>query len=147
MSFLAGYYLYLKAFHIIAVIAWMAGLLYLPRLFVYHSEAKAGSDLAETFKTMERRLLRVIMNPAMIVVWLLGILLIAANPQVMESGWFHLKLLCLVLLTALHMVFARWRRNFAADKNTRPASFYRLWNEAPTILMIIIVIVAVAKPF
>ncbi len=141
------YYLWLKSLHIIAVIAWMAGLLYLPRLFVYHAEAEKKSDQSEIFKTMEMRLLRIIMNPAMIAAWLFGLLMIAANPALMAGGWMHVKLTAVILLTALHMVFARWRKDFAQDRNKRTAKFYRLWNEAPTILMIVIVFMAVMKPF
>jgi len=148
MDALAPFYLWLRALHIISVIAWMAGLLYLPRLFVYHCAAPEGSAQAETFKVMERRLLRAIMNPAMIATWLFGLLLIA-TPMVdlATSGWLHAKLVLVVLLTALHHIFARWRKDFEADRNRHSARFYRLWNEAPTVLMIGIVILAVVKPF
>lgn len=146
-DFIGQYYLWFKAFHVISVIAWMAGLLYLPRLFVYHAEAGNGSELSETLKIMENRLLRIIMNPAMIITWVLGLLMIWGNPTLMSGGWMHLKLTLVVLLSVLHMVFAKWRKNFAADQNTRSAKFYRIANEGPTVLMIIIVIMAIVEPF
>jgi len=147
IDFLLINYLWLKAFHIIAVISWMAGMLYLPRLYVYHTAAKIGSEQSETFKIMERRLLRFIMNPAMILTWVFAILMIAANPGLFESGWMHVKMTLVILMSIVHMVFSKWRKNFATDKNTRDAKFYKIWNEAPTALMILIVIMAVAKPF
>ena len=141
----AGLYLWLKAFHLMAVIAWMAGLLYLPRLFVYHCTVKAGSAPSETFKMMEQRLLRIIMNPAMGAVWLLGAWL-AWEGGWLASGWFHIKLGLVVAMSAVHGLFARWVGDFAADRNTRSQRFYRMVNEVPTILMIAIVIMAVVKP-
>ena len=135
----------LKALHIVAVIAWMAGLLYLPRLFVYHADAETGSEQSETFKLMERRLLRGIMNPAMALVWLLGLAL-AWQGEWWHAGWWHAKLALVVLLTAVHHLYSRWRKTFEADRNTRPARFYRWWNEVPTVLMIAIVFLAVLKP-
>ena len=146
-DFILTNYLWFKSFHIIAMVAWMAGLLYLPRLFVYHVGAKKGSELSETLKIMENRLLRFIMNPAMIITWILGILLLKSNGALMEQGWMHAKLSLVVLLSVMHMVFAKWRKNFAKDENTRSAKFYKTWNEAPTLLMIFIVILAVAEPF
>ncbi len=146
-EWLLQHYNWLRAVHIIAIIAWMAGLLYLPRLFAYHAAASRASELSETLKIMESRLLRIIMNPAMGAAWLFGLLMMAANPGLMQHGWMHVKILCVVLMTVLHMVFSRWRRDFATDSNTRPARFYKLWNEAPTFLMIVIVIMAVAEPF
>ena len=140
-------YLTIKSLHVIAMIAWMAGMLYLPRLFVYHADAAPGSDKAETFKVMERRLLRGIMNPAMIATFAFGLAMVALNPGVMAQGWIHVKLACVVLLVVLHAMFSRWRRAFANDANTRSAGFYRWWNEAPTVLLIVIVVMAVAKPF
>jgi len=136
----------LKALHIISVIAWMAGLLYLPRLFVYHADAEKGSVQSETFKVMERRLLRGIMNPAMWAVWIFGLLLVWQG-EWWKAGWWHTKMLLVVVLTVVHHVYARWRKDFAADRNTRPARFYRWWNEVPTLLMIGIVFLAVLKPF
>lgn len=146
-DFLLTYYFWIQALHIIAVISWMAGMLYLPRLYVYHAGAKAGSELSETLKTMERKLLRFIMNPAMIATFVFGGLLIWANPSVMQGGWMHVKLTAVILMAVVHMMFAKWRKNFAADKNTRNDKFYRWWNEAPTVLMVLIVILAVVKPF
>lgn len=140
-------YLLLKALHIIAVISWMAGMLYLPRLFVYHAASEKGSDQSETFKIMERRLLRGIINPAMIAAFLFGILMIMANPAIMGNGWIHVKLFLIILLTACHGLFARWRKTFARDMNARPPKFYKIWNEVPTVLMIAIVILAIMKPF
>lgn len=146
-EFLLQHYSWLKALHIIAIMSWMAGMLYLPRLFVYHADAEKGSDKSETLKIMERRLLRFIINPAMIATWLLGGLMLYANPALFSQGWLHVKLTCLVLMQIVHALYARWRKIFARDANTRPAKFYRWWNEAPTLLMIIIVIMAVVKPF
>ncbi len=140
------YPLLIKAVHVIAVIAWMAGLLYLPRLFVYHCGAEPGSEKSETFKVMERRLLRAIMNPAMIASWIFGL----ASAQIGEfwmEGWFHAKMGLVVALTAAHMAMAKFRRDFEAGRNTRSERFYRVFNEAPTLLMIGIVILAVVKPF
>jgi putative membrane protein len=126
----------------------MAGLLYLPRLFVYHAGALTGSEMAETFKTMEQRLLRIIMNPAMIVAWIFGLLMLAAKWDfLMSQGWMHLKLTTVILLTVLHMVYAKWRKRFAADNNKREARFYRIWNEVPALLMVIAVIAVVVEPF
>ena len=139
-------YLWMKAFHVIAVIAWMAGMLYLPRLFVYHCDADKGSVQSETFKVMERRLLKAIINPAMIVAWVLGLYL-AWDGGWFRSGWLHGKLALVLGLSAVHGLYARWVRDFAADRNTRPARFYRVWNEAPTVLLIGIVILVIVKPF
>nr|WP_170306963.1 protoporphyrinogen oxidase HemJ [Azospirillum lipoferum] len=140
-------YEWIKALHVISIIAWMAGLLYLPRLFVYHCQVPAGSETSETFKVMERRLLRAIMNPAMIAAYVFGITMIVLTPEWMKQGWLHAKLLFVLLLTASHMMMARWRRDFAEDRNTRPQRFYRIANEVPTLLMIGIVIFVVVKPF
>jgi len=146
-DFLLGLYDWVKAFHLIAVISWMAGMLYLPRLYVYHCEAAAGSELSEKLKIMERRLLRLIINPAMIVTWLLGLTMLYANPSLLHNPWMHIKLTCLVLMQIVHALFARCRKDFAADKNTRSQKFYRIANEAPTVLMIIIVIMVIVRPF
>ena len=140
-------YDWIRALHIISVIAWMCGMLYLPRLFVYHAEAKKGSDKAETFKIMERRLMRIIINPAMGATWIFGLLMLWANSSLLSEPWMHAKLTLVVVMSAIHGVFSRWRKQFERDENTRPAKFYRIWNEAPTVLMIIIVILAVAEPF
>jgi putative membrane protein len=147
-DFLATYFHWIKALHIIAVIAWMAGLLYLPRLFVYHADAPRGSDSSEMLKVMERRLLRTIMNPAMIAVFLLGGMLMA-TPGVLDGGsmWFTVKLAAVIALAAVHMVMGAWRKAFENDTNTRPARFFRMVNEVPTVLMIVIVIMVVVRPF
>jgi putative membrane protein len=142
----SGLYVWLKAFHVIAVIAWMAGMLYLPRLLVYHCEAEAGSKQSETFKVMERRLLTVIINPAMVVTWALGLWL-AWDGGLFSSHWLHAKLGLVVLMSALHGLFVRYVRDFAADNNRHSQRFYRLINEAPTVLMIGIVILVIVKPF
>ena len=135
-------YEWILALHIIAVIAWMAGLLYLPRLFVYHADAPAGSEMSETFKIMERRLLRAIMVPAMIASWLFGVWLIVLT-NAFSEGWLHGKLLMVVLLSAVHMAMVVWRKDLERETNTKSAKYFRVVNEAPTILMIIIVILVV----
>ena len=137
---------WLLSLHIIAVIAWMAGMLYLPRLFVYHADAKAGSGLSETFKVMERRLLRAIINPAMIAAWILGLTMATWGHHWGES-WFHAKLALLIAMSIVHAAFSRWRRQFAQDRNLHSAKFYRVVNEIPTLLMIGIVILAIVRPF
>jgi len=142
----SGLYVWLKAVHVIAVIAWMAGMLYLPRLFVYHYEAETGSKQSETFKVMERRLLAVIINPAMVVTWALGLWL-AWDGGWFSSPWLLAKLALVVLMSALHGLFVRCVRDFATDRNRRSQRFYRLINEAPTVLMIGIVILVIVKPF
>ena len=141
------YYDWILALHVVAVIAWMAGLFYLPRLYVYHAQEPPGSPTSATFKVMERKLLRVIMNPAMIASWVFGLLLVAAQITWFQFGWFHVKLTAVVVLTAMHMIYARWRRDFETDRNTRSHRFYRWANEVPTVLMIAIVIMVVVKPF
>ena len=139
-------YEWIKALHVIAVISWMAGMLYLPRLFVYHCEAERGSKQSETFKVMERRLLRAIINPAMIVTWLAELYLVWAG-QLYSQPWFHAKFLLVLILSGVHGFFARCVKAFAADRNSRSQKFYRIINEIPTILMILIVICVVVKPF
>jgi len=139
-------YEWLKAFHIIAVIAWMAGMLYLPRLFVYHCSADAGSMQSETFKVMERRLLRAIMTPAMIVTWLLGLWL-AWRGNWFAAPWLHAKLALVILLSGLHGMMSRYVRDFANDRNRKSAKFYRIFNEIPTVILIVVVVLAVVKPF
>ena len=148
-DFLSDWYDWIRALHIISVIAWMAGMLYLPRLFVYHAEAEVGSELSETLKVMERRLLRAIINPAMAAVFVLGGALLA-TPGVIDwsAGWIWLKLACAFFgLGGFHGYLSRWRKAFEVDGNTRPAGFYRKVNEIPTVLMIVIVIMVVVKPF
>lgn len=148
MSELIALYPWIKSAHIVSVIAWMAGLLYLPRLFVYHCTASVGSDQALTFETMERRLLRGIMNPAMVAVYGFGALL-AATPRIVDwsSGWIWAKLALVAGLTGYHHLLARWRKEFAAGRKPRSARFYRQINEVPTVLMIAIVILVVVRPF
>jgi len=140
-------YSWVQALHIVAIIAWMAGLFYLPRLYVYHAMVAADSETAATFKVMERKLLRVIMNPAMIVSLGSGIWLLVLQPYWLQEGWLHGKLLLVVLLTGLHGALAYWRRVFAEDRNVRSHRFYRWINEVPTVLLIGIVILVVVKPF
>ena len=140
-------YEWLRAFHIIAVISWMAGMLYLPRLFVYHADTEAGSDKSETFKIMERRLLKIIMSPAMGASWIFGLLMIAANPGMFNDGWIHVKLLLVILMSALHGILSKHVKIFARDENDKPAKYFRILNEVPTVLMIAIVILAVVQPF
>lgn len=139
-------YDWLKALHVIAVIAWMAGMLYLPRLYVYHATATPGSELSETLKVMERRLLNAIINPAMIASWALGITL-ATMAGYWGQPWFWGKLALLAGMQASHVGLARWRRDFAADANRHSHKFYRFVNEVPTLLMIGIVILVIVKPF
>ena len=137
---------WVKALHVIAIIAWMAGMLYLPRLFVYHAEAAKGSAVSETFKVMERRLLRVIVNPSMMLVFLTGFTLVFLTGD-WRDGWWQAKFILVLGLAGLHGYFACCVRDFAEDANQRPARFYRVLNEAPTILMILVVVLAVVKPF
>lgn len=142
----SGLYLWIKAAHVIAVISWMAGMLYLPRLFVYHTAVAPGSEQSETFKVMERRLLRAIINPAMVATWVFGAWL-AWDGGWLSSGWFHAKLALVILLSAAHGFFSRQVRMFAEDRNTYSQKFYRILNEVPTLLMILIVILVIVKPF
>jgi putative membrane protein len=139
-------YEWVKALHVIAVIAWMAGLLYLPRLFVYHCEAEPGSKQSETFKVMERRLLRAIITPAMIATWLLGLGL-AWQGGWFAAHWLQAKIVLVLALSVIHGLLARWVRDFAADQNRKSQKFYRVINEIPAILLVGIVILAVVKPF
>ena len=140
-------YQLVKSFHIIAIIAWMAGLLYLPRLFVYHSLTEIGSVRSQTFKLMERRLLKNIMNPAMIFSWILGLYMLHLNPSLLLEIWMIAKLVFVILMTYFHMKFASMRRSFEADIMPKSDKYYRYWNEAPTVAMIAIVILAIVKPF
>jgi len=142
-------YLWLKALHIIAVISWMAGMLYLPRLFVYHCDAEPGSKQSETFKVMECRLLKAIINPAMIATWLLGLWLIwqMGKDAFLQAGWLQAKLALVIAMSGLHGFLARWVKDFAADRNRHTGKFYRIVNEITTVLMIFIVLLATVKPF
>ncbi|WP_449058875.1 protoporphyrinogen oxidase HemJ [Phyllobacterium calauticae] len=139
-------YLWVKALHVIAVISWMAGMLYLPRLFIYHCAAEKGSVQSETFKVMERRLLKAIINPAMMVTWAAGLWLAWRTVAYMD-GWFHVKFLAVLILSGIHGYFSKAVRMFAEDRNAKPARFWRMMNEVPTVLMIIIVIMVIIKPF
>lgn len=141
-----GAYLWVKAAHVVAVISWMAGMLYLPRLFIYHCDAAPGSETSETFKVMERRLLRVIINPAMVLTWVLGLWLVWQGGW-LSSGWLHAKLALVLVLSGVHGYFSASVRKFAADANTVSQRNWRMWNEIPTILMVVIVILVVVKPF
>ena len=146
-EFLSLNYEWLRALHIIAVISWMAGLLYLPRLFVYHADVKNGSGKSEMLKVMERRLYKYIMTPAMIVTWVFGLGMIASNTGMLSDGWMHVKMLLVLLMTGFHHGAGAWVRKFANDANVKPAKFYRIMNEVPTLFMVIIVIMAVVQPF
>ena len=139
-------YTWIKIGHVLSFTAWMAALFYLPRLFVYHAGATAGSELSETLKVMERRLYRAIMTPAMIATWAFG-LWAAFEGGWFVAGWLHAKLAVVLALSAFHGACGRWLRDFAADRNTRPHRFYRVANEVPTLLLIAIVVLVLAKPF
>ncbi len=148
MSFLSDWYPWIKALHILSVIAWMAGMLYLPRLYAYHAAAEPGSVQSETFKVMERRLLRGITNPAMIAAVVFGVLLIEASPfTVLETGWFWVKVAALVAMFWIHGNLSRWRRDFERDANRHSQRFYKIMNEVPAVLIVLIVIMVVVKPF
>lgn len=146
IGWLGTAYLWVLSLHIIAIIAWMAGMLYLPRLYVYHAEAKVGGELSETLKVMERRLLKAIINPSMIVSWVLGLMLLF-HLGAWDMGWMHAKLLLVLAMSAMHGYLARWRKDFEADRNQRTHRFYRVMNEVPTLLLIFIVILVTVKPF
>ena len=137
----------IKALHLIAVISWMAGLLYLPRLFVYHVDAPLGSVQAETFKVMERRLLKAIMNPAMIASFIFGLWMLALNHAIIYETWFLIKFVCVILMAACHGKFSKMRRLLENDDKPFSSKAYRIWNEVPTVLMIVIIVMAVVKPF
>jgi len=140
-------YLWVKAAHVFFVIAWMAGMFYLPRLFVYHTEVAPQSDADRLFQTMERRLLRIIINPAMIMVWVLGLSMIFLDPSLLKQGWLHAKILLVLILSGLHGMLSKWRRDFANGVNKHSARFYRLMNEVPTVCALIIVVLVILKPF
>jgi putative membrane protein len=144
----AALYPWSLALHVVSFIAWMAGLLYLPRLFVYHCEAKPGSETSELFKVMERRLYKLIMTPAMLATFLFGIIL-ALTPGLVDwhEGWFYVKLVCVLGLGGVTGAMGKWRRDFLADRNRRPQRFYRIMNEVPTLLMLVAVVMVVVQPF
>lgn len=149
MDFISDNYLWIRALHLICVIAWMAGLFYLPRLFVYHADPNISADTDQLLQTMERRLLRAIMMPAMILTWVFGIMLLLYQIDIggMKQGWLHLKLLCVVLMTGFHHILAYHRKQFVAGINQKTHKYYRIINEVPTILLIVIVIMAIVQPF
>ena len=148
MEITATAFVWIKALHVISVMSWMAGLLYLPRLFIYHCEAEKGSDKSETFKIMERRLLRAIMNPAMVVSFITGGLMVYSYGSFLTTEiWFVAKLSCLFLLVLIHMYMSKWRKEFEGDINQKSQKFFRYINEIPTVLMIIIVVMVIVKPF
>jgi putative membrane protein len=142
----ADWVLWIKALHVVSVISWMAGLFYLPRLFVYHVDAPVGSQQSETFKIMERRLLKAIMNPAMIAVWITG-LLTAYEEQAFRDHWLSAKMLLVLIMSGFHGYMSRCVKLFAADANTKPGRYYRILNEVPTVLMVLIVFLVIVKPF
>jgi putative membrane protein len=145
---LLPFYPWIKALHVISLIAWLSGLFYLPRLFVYHCATQRGSVESERFKVMERRLMKQIMSPAMIATWVFGLLLVL-TPGIIDwhAGWWHTKLLMVILMTGFQGAASRWRKNFLEDRNVKSAKFYRIANEVPTVLMVIIVIMVIVKPF
>ena len=148
MTLLSTLYPWTKSLHVIAMVAWMAGLFYLPRLFVYHCDLKPGSAESERFKVMEHRLLKQITTPAMIATWAFGLLLVL-TPGVIDWswGWWHVKLLSVLLMSGFHGALSKWRREFLEDRNIRPQRFYRIANEVPTLLMVVIVVMVIARPF
>jgi len=148
LDFLAPLYLWTKSLHLIAVMAWMAGLFYLPRLYIYHFQVPVGDARSELFKVMERRLLKAIMNPAMIATWVLGLALILTPGAVdWTAGWWHLKLTGVLLMSGFHGMLGAARKRFEADGRPRTERAWRYWNEVPTVLMISIVIMVIVKPF
>ncbi len=146
-AFLVSIYLWIKAVHLIMVIALMAAMMYLPRLFIYHHQAEKGGEAERHFITMERRLLKGIANPALIAVWVLGILMLIANPSILSSAWFHVKLALVLGISGIHGFYAASQRKFAAGERPRTEKFWRLMNEAPFLMMVIIVILVIVKPF
>ncbi len=144
---LIPFYPWVKSLHVISVISWMAGVLYLPRLFIYHCETPAGSEGSERFKVMERRLLKIIMNPAMFATWIFGTLLVL-TPGVIDwsAGWWHAKMCGILVITGMHHVYAIWFKRFRDDRQRRPTRHYRIANEIPTIAMIVIVFMVIARP-
>ena len=141
-------YLWIKGLHVISVIAWMAGLLYLPRLYVYHVDAEPGSDKSETFKIMERRLMRGILNPSMMASVIFGLIMVYdSSPAIWQAGWFHAKLTAVIAMLVMHVFCGKWRRAFAEDRNTHSGRFYRFMNEVPAVLMVVIVLMVIVQPF
>ncbi len=147
MDWIYDWYDWIKSLHVISTFAWMAGMFYLPRLYVYHVEAGTDSEMARTFEVMERRLLRMIINPAMIATWLFGGLMLLTDMIDWSSWWIYIKLAAVVILSGVHGLFSAWRRDFAKGQNRHSSKFYRIVNEVPTILLIIIVFMVILKPF
>ena len=144
---LSGAYLWIKSFHLIMVIAWMAGMMYLPRLFVYQHQSEKGGEAERYFIQMQRRLLKGIINPSMVLVWVLGILMLIANPAILSAGWFHVKLALVIIISAIHGFYASSRRKFEKGERPRTEKFWRIMNEAPFLALIVIVIMVIVKPF
>ncbi|MFC7332561.1 protoporphyrinogen oxidase HemJ [Rhodocista pekingensis] len=141
-------YLWIKSFHVISMVAWMAGMFYLPRLFVYHTQTKPGDADYQRFVVMERKLLKYIMNPALIATWTFGLAMLALNPSLLSGqGWMHTKILLVLGMTAAHMMLGKYRREFEENRSARSEKFFRVFNEVPTILLIVIVILVIVKPF
>jgi putative membrane protein len=147
VDFFSQHYFTLKALHLIAMLSWMAGLLYLPRLYVYHCQAKLNSEMYKTFAIMEYKLLKVIMNPAIIAVFILGLLLAWVNGIKALGGWFHVKLLLVIVLAGIHGLLAFHRKQFALGQNKKSATYYRILNEVPAVIMVLVIFLAVLKPF
>lgn len=146
-EFLSGIYLWIKSAHLIFVIAWMAGMMYLPRLFVYQHQSEKGGEAERYFIQMQRRLLKGIINPSMMLVWVLGIFMLIANPSILSAGWFHVKLTLVVAISAIHGFYASSRRKFEKGERPRSEKFWRLMNEIPFLALIVIVIMVIVKPF
>ncbi|MBL4620316.1 MAG: protoporphyrinogen oxidase HemJ [Marinicaulis sp.] len=144
---LLQFYLWIKALHLVMVIAWMAGMMYLPRLFVYHHQSQKGGEAEQFFIKMQRRLMKGIINPSMVAVWVLGILMLIANPEILSAGWFHVKLILVVLISAIHGFYASSRRKFETGVRPRNEKFWRIMNEAPFLIMVVIVALVIVKPF
>jgi putative membrane protein len=147
IEFFQEYYYWLLSFHIISVISWMAGMFYLPRLYVYHTRLESGSDASEMFKEMERKLLRYIINPAMSATWIFGLALSFGQDSWNAGGWFYIKFSAVIILSGFHGYLSKWRKEFLRDENTHTEKYFRMMNEVPTVLMIIIVFMVFLKPF
>ena len=146
-SFLAEHIQWIKALHFIFIIAWFAGMMYLPRLFIYHHQAEPGGEAARFFTIMERRLMKGIMTPSMVIVWLIGFVLMYANPITVTSGWLHIKLVLVLAISAIHGFYVSAMKKFAAGEKPRTEKFWRIINEVPFVLLIIVVFLALLKPF
>lgn len=147
VEFFQEFYYWILSLHIISFISWMAGMFYLPRLYVYHTRLEVGSDASELFKEMERKLLRIIINPAMMATWIFGLALSFGQDSWNAGGWFYIKFAAVILMSGFHGYLSKWRRAFHRDQNEHDEKFFRMVNEVPTILMIIIVFMVILKPF